>query len=164
MSIGLVEHFRWFLEYDIWATGRTLDSIDSIPEARRSSPQAMRAIQIMAHVQIARHVWHSRITGAAYDMPKDWFPSWKREQIRTESNRLDGAWSGVVASLAPDGGEREVRYSSSEGRRFVSTLHEILTHVFNHSTYHRGQVARMVVEAGGTRADTDAILMTRREL
>lgn len=164
MSIGIAEHFHWFQEYDLWATDRTLVSIDSIPEARRSSPQAVRAIQIMAHVQIARHVWHSRVTGAAYDMPKDWFPSWTTERIRAEAKRLDGAWSGVVASLATDGGEREVRYSSSEGRRFVSTLHEILTHVFNHSTYHRGQVARLVVEAGGTRADTDAILMTRREL
>ncbi len=162
--MSITEHFRWFIAYETWATERTLVSIETIPESSRLLPQAVRSLQIMAHVQLARHVWVSRVTGAGYDMPKDWFPSWAIDQIRVESQRLDGVWSGVVGSLTPDVLAKEIRYSSSEGRRFVSTLHEILTHVLNHSTYHRGQVARLVAEADGTRADTDAILMTRREL
>ena len=42
-----------------------------------------------------------------------------------------------------------------------ATLDDILIHVFNHSTYHRGQVARLVTDAGGQRALTDYIAFFR---
>lgn len=35
-------------------------------------------------------------------------------------------------------------YSNIKGEKFTSTLDDILIHVFNHSTYHRGQVALLV--------------------
>ena len=55
-----------------------------------------------------------------------------------------------------------VRYHSNEGTPWVSTVEEIVTHVLNHSTYHRGQISMLVQAAGGERATTDFIGITRR--
>jgi uncharacterized damage-inducible protein DinB len=48
--------------------------------------------------------------------------------------------------------------------QYASTIHEVLTHVFNHSTYHRGQIARIVHEQGGQRASTDFIAFSRKQV
>ena len=40
----------------------------------------------------------------------------------------------------------------------------MILHVHNHSTYHRGQLARLVAECGGTPAITDLISLTRRRI
>lgn len=155
----LEDYFQKMQAYETWATSLTLDSIETVPDRARGGVQHTRALQVMAHVQIARSVWLARIEGRN-EKPADWFPAWTVAETRTKAAELDRGWQKLLASN-PDF-SRAVRYTSSEGVGYESTLGEVLAHVFNHSTYHRGQVARLVNEAGGKRATTDMIAMTRR--
>jgi uncharacterized damage-inducible protein DinB len=159
-----IERFRGLLEAESEANRRVFESLESVPEGRRGSEQHRRAFACMAHNQLARRVWLMRLTDTAYDPIRDWFPVWPLERIRREAAAADHAWREHLALLDEPGLDRELTYTSSEGMRYSSTVDEILTHVFTHSTYHRGQVARLVTECGGQRASTDYIVLTRRRL
>ncbi|MEA1786600.1 DinB family protein [Arenibacter sp. GZD96] len=40
-----------------------------------------------------------------------------------------------------DNFEQRIDYENLEGRLFTNTLQDMLFHIINHSTYHRGQIA-----------------------
>lgn len=155
-------YFEKLAKYETWATGLALDSIDSVPALGRHSAQYQRALEVMAHIQIARKTWLGRIQNRV-EAVDNWFPEWPTDTTRTAAAALDRAWGDVISALSPQDASRVVRYASTEGVAYESELGDILTHVFNHSTYHRGQVARLVNEAGGKRAATDFIAQTRRK-
>ncbi len=163
MTDHRITHFLGMLGYEAWATGAVIDSLSTVPAEQTAGPAFTRALQIIAHIQIARRVWMARIEGRV-DKPADWFPAWKPTELREVSAELDKSWHEYLLRLSPAELDRDVIYASSEGVRYSSRVDEVLTHVFNHSTYHRGQVARLVTEAGGRRATTDYIAHNRRPL
>lgn len=154
--------FLGMLAYETWASSAVIESLKTVPEDQTAGPAFTRALQVMAHVQIARRVWLGRVAGSPAEMPKDWFPAWKPPQLVESAAQLDTQWHEYLLRLTPAELDREVEYRSSEGVGYISRVQDILTHVFNHSTYHRGQVARLVTQAGGRRAVTDFIARTRR--
>lgn len=162
--MNLIDHFRTLHAYEVWANARALASLETVPGANRGSPAYVRATQLLPHNTLARQVWLWRIQGRAYDNPKDWFPAWSFDDTRARMADVDAQWTAYLGTLTDTELARENHYSSSEGTRYVSTIHEILTHVFNHSTYHRGQIARIVHESGGRRAGTDFIAFSRKQI
>lgn len=159
--MNLLDHFRGMMKAEAEANRRALESLDSVPLDGRDSPSFQRALEVMAHIQLARHVWLERLHNRAIK-PLDWFPPQTVSATRDDSRRLDALWTRYLDSLTDANLADECSYTSSEGVRYTSLVHEILAHVLNHSTYHRGQVARFVTESGGNRAQTDLIAFTRR--
>lgn len=164
MSRSHVDRYRKLLAFEREANRRTMESLASVPSSQREKPQYERAMQLLPHNMIARRVWLHRVKGEAYENPADWFPRWTLERQQEEEGVVHASWLSFLEPLGDEELLREVRYTSSEGQKYASTLDEILTHVFNHSTYHRGQIARLVSECGGRRAVTDFIAITRRSV
>ena len=67
----------------------------------------------------------------------------------------------IVDVLTGDALERGITYKNSAGEQYTSTLEDILTHVFMHGSYHRGQIASLIRAAGDTPSPTDYIFFTR---
>lgn len=160
MTDHRITHAARMLDYETWATEAVVRSLLTVPIEQSASPMFIRALRIMGHIQIARRVWLARIEGRT-DRPEDWFPPWTVDQIREISAEIDGTWRRYARRLTTDELDRTVAYTSSEGALYSSRVEDVLTHVFNHSTYHRGQVARLVTDGGGSRASTDYIVHTR---
>ncbi|MDX2132205.1 MAG: DinB family protein [Planctomycetota bacterium] len=160
--MGLIGHFRRMLAYEAWANELAVASIESVPQANRRGEAWERLVGLLPHVALARQVWMWRIRRTPYQNPLDWFPGLTPQETRARLAEVDASWGAYIAGLREEDLEQECLYTSSEGVTYVSTVGEILTHVLNHSTYHRGQVARLVRECGGQRASTDFILMSRR--
>jgi len=154
-----VSRYVRLLAYETEATRRTLASIEGVTEAGRKHAAFERAIAVLAHVQLARFVWLARLEGRPYEIPKDWFPIWTIEQTRLAAEEQDREWAELLHGLSDHDLGATIGYTSSEGEAKVRVTDDILTHVFNHSTYHRGQVARLVHECGGARAVTDFITL-----
>lgn len=150
------DRYRMLLTYDAEATESALASLNTVPEPHRSSPHFAKALGILGHVQMARHEWLARL-GWGERRPWVMFPDWSAQQVADDARRLDSAWSGALAPLQDHALAREVVYSSLDGRGFISTAEDILVHVFNHATYHRGQVARLVGQLEGQPARTDLL-------
>lgn len=158
----LLDHYQQLLGYETWANERTIASLETIPAENRSGDKYSRACGLIPHNIIARSTWLLRVRGTPHENPKEWFPAWDAARTRAEAAEVDGLWRSFLGGLRESNMGHELRYTASDGTKYVSTIGEVLVHVFNHSTYHRGQAARIVHELGGQRASTDHIAFTRR--
>lgn len=159
-----VERFRRMLAAESWANALSIESLRSVPHAARGGEEYVRAMQLLPHNQLAREVWLARLTSRTFPRPSDWFPAWVLEETAAACARNDAAWGEYLASLADADLAREIDFVSSEGQTFRSRIDDVITHVFQHSAYHRGQLARIVSRCGGQRASTDYIGFTRVRL
>lgn len=156
-----VGHFLHLLEYEAWANERSLLSLRTVPEDAHTRAPYLRAVQLMPHIALARMVWLMRLREMPYESPPDWFPPWELEHTAVTLRSLDGQWRAFLSEQTEAGLDRAVHYTSSEGQHYRSVVADVVTHVFQHGSYHRGQLARLVHESGGQRAATDFIFFTR---
>lgn len=151
----LLAHFQEMLDYDRWANERAIVSIESIPAERRSGPAYDRLTALVPHNLLARRIWRRRLRADPVEPPKSWFPPTSPSDTRALAAEVDREWEGFLAEILRGDAERVIVYRTSDGVERRGRVRRLLTHVFNHATYHRGQVARLVTEHGGTRAETD---------
>jgi uncharacterized damage-inducible protein DinB len=154
-----VARYRKLLAYEQEANERAFASLESVPHGGRGHASFERATRLLPHNQLARSIWLARLEGRPYEVPKDWFPAWSLDQARIAAQEQHREWLEYFEELSDHDLARPVSYVSTEGESFVRLVDDILTHVFNHSTYHRGQLARLVTECGGQRAKTDFIAL-----
>lgn len=153
-----LDHYRELLAYEKWANQRSLDSIETIPVERRSGAAYERLLALIPHNLTARRIIRMRILEQAYENPTTWFPSMSVAEARAMAAEVDAEWDAFLGTLTLADMERSHSYKTSDGTPHTRLIRRTLTHAFNHSTYHRGQIARLVTEHGGQRAATDFML------
>src|SRR5262245_14316237 len=162
-------HHHRMLAYDRWANQRVMDSLLSAREALERGPGGaaaevpalIKAVQIWSHIQWARRLSLSRLGPTHPPELPGMFPSWPLQRAIDESKALDKLWHAYVDSLTAADLDRIQHYTTTEGKPVSNTIGDILAHLVNHSSYHRGQIARLVAECGGKVAATDFILFAR---
>ena len=77
---------------------------------------------------------------------------------------LSFSWRDYLSDDSPDPLDRSASYKNSKGEPWTSSVRDILTHVFMHSAYHRGQIATDMRQAGHVPAYTDFIHGVRQGL
>jgi uncharacterized damage-inducible protein DinB len=161
-----IDHILRLFEYETACTAKVIESLWGAKRAveaggGRALPALQKALSIFAHIQVARRLWLSRVdrTGRVEPPPmtEGFFPVWPLDEAAAEAQRLDELWLEFVRGVDAVGLDRRVAYRTTEGKDAAAGLHDLLTHVVNHSSYHRGQIARFVAECGGDAAVTDYI-------
>ena len=92
-------------------------------------------------------------------MPLDLFPD--LAALRGGWNELETKVRDYVAGLGEQGTSRVIEYKLFSGAAGASPLWQMLQHVVNHASYHRGQVTTMLRQLGREPAGTDLILFYR---
>lgn len=156
-------YFLSLLPAETAANDRALDSLLTVPAWYQTSEAYRRALGLMAHLVLAKRVWLLRLENQPWQVD-DWFAPWSVEDSRAQGRVEDERWRTFLERLGPGDLDRTLGYTASDGVRYESRVLDILTHVFNHSTYHRGQVARIVHQCEGRRAGTDFVALTRRKV
>lgn len=94
-----------------------------------------KAIPVMNHIINAHQVWNSRLLAQ---------PSFGIFEIHAEAVLLeldDDNFRQTKEILTSIDLSRQVNYANSRGQTFSNSVRDVLFHVINHSTYHRGQIA-----------------------
>ncbi len=146
--MDLLEHYRQLVAYDEWANRETIASF------RAALPPA-RALQFMAHIVGAEHVWLARLQQR--ESPLAVWPELTVEGCAVQARSLAQEWRTYLADGNAAALERSIAYKNSKGESWTSKVRDILTHVFMHSAYHRGQIAVDMRQAGHVPAYTDFI-------
>jgi uncharacterized damage-inducible protein DinB len=82
-----------------------------------------------------------------------------------EMSDLNGQNDSITADIIKGGSlDTLVEYTNTKGEKFANTRQDILLHVVNHSTYHRGQIASALKHAGIDPPTTDYIFYKRSRL
>ena len=141
------EDLRTLLDFHYWARDRMLDALEPLTREQftRDLGNSFRSIRdTAAHIYAADWIWHARWIGTSPTalVSAELFPD-----VAT----LRGAWSELetkVRSLVDDFGEpgvnRVFEYRLLSGAPGASPFWQMLQHVVNHASYHRGQVTTML--------------------
>ena len=156
----VVRYRRWF-DYEMDAHAKVLASFDAVPEALRATPQYHKAIDLFAHMMLARRLWLYRF-GILTAGPANFFPqNVALDAVKAMAAETHAAWSAYFERLDETELTRVFEYRALDGPRFRSRIEDILTQLFGHSWYHRGQIAMLLREAGAEPATTDFVYWSR---
>ena len=147
-------HFIHLFKYNDWATGQSADSIIKMRTKNE------KAGEIISHLISAQEVWLNRVLKR--NIITDPWKKWSEEEWAHKSITLTSEWINLLEGLNENDFEKRIEYKNTNGESFSNSIKDILTHVINHSTYHRAQIATLVRLAGDEPAKTDFILYQRQ--
>jgi len=151
---------RTLYAYNEWANRRVVDACRALDPAAfsRASGGSFDSIKdTLAHIAWAEWLWlerwqHRSPKKASLPDATD-FASIARVMEETARGQ-----QSFVAKLADDALPERIPYVNIKGERWEYTLAQMLHHVVNHSTYHRGQIVTLLRQAGAKGISTDYLL------
>ncbi|MBK8956661.1 MAG: hypothetical protein IPM34_14060 [Saprospiraceae bacterium] len=115
------------------------------------------AYKMFTHIIMTQHVWQHRILKLPFD-----HPFWVILPLDDLSKLIVKNKTELETILKDMELEQIINYTAiSSPDPFQSKLLDILTHVSHHSSYHRGQIAKSIRDAGLEPPRTDLILWRR---
>ncbi len=158
--LSFAERFNAWYAYERDCNAKALEMLRSVPAGARSSPQFARAVGKLAHLVAARHMWLYRL-GVCTDRPDSWFPPTTLDELPGAISDIEERWTAYLSRLTDTDIGSDFTCTGSDGRRYRWRLLDLLTQVFGHAWYHRGQIAMLVKDLGGSAVDTDYIFWDR---
>jgi uncharacterized damage-inducible protein DinB len=154
------------LDYHYWARDRLLDAVAPLtPEQfTRDLGSSFKSVRdTLAHLYSAEWAWHSRWQGVSPTamLPMEQFPD--LENIRRQWRENETKVRAFVESLGEGGITRVFEYKTLNGQAGASPFWQMLQHVVNHGSYHRGQVTTMLRQLGASPAKSMDMIAYYRE-
>ncbi len=148
--------FRSLFRYTRWANSRVLTAMQAVDAA----PD--RAVELFSHLLRAQDLWFGRVEGTDHAN----VALWVDEALAACAERAEASarrWRTVLDERAAHDLDRPIAYTNSKGTSFETPLRDLLSHVVNHGTHHRAQIALVLREADIVPPPTDYIFFVREE-
>jgi uncharacterized damage-inducible protein DinB len=154
-------YFIQLADYNCWANNIVCNWLSQISDAQWQQPVVSSFGSIQAtvlHVICAEHIWVGRMAQSAN---LDWLPaSYKgsREQHielwKNTAQRLKDFVTGIDENRL----QLNFTFKRVSGEENTMPYYQTLAHVFNHSSYHRGQLVTMLRQVGFTGVQSTDLL------
>jgi uncharacterized damage-inducible protein DinB len=159
-----LEDFRTLYDYNSWANRRTLEACAPLSDEqfKRDLHSSFRSVRdTLVHILLVEWLWRERWLGRSPDEypPATDFPT--LEAVRTRWDEVESNLLGYVAALKPEDLDRVIEHRTTAGVRQAAPLSQMLQHLVNHGSYHRGQVATMLRQLDAKPISTDLIFFYR---
>ncbi len=148
------DHLRRLFAYTAWADALLFDALAHVFEP----PE--QCLVFARHITATQEEWLARVS-PAQPHPDSVWPAWSLREVRDRSDRVHAAWGAFLASEDAADLTRSCAYNDLKGNPYETALGDIVTHVVNHSTHHRGQIATHLRGAGYEVPWTDFIVFVR---
>ena len=152
--------------YNIWATGLLLDAINSLPEEKQKQEVQSSFTSLyhtVLHMWNAESIWWQRMKlQERFYIPAEEFKGNMRE-LSLHLLEQGKQWKEWIAAASEPMLQHEFKYHNSKRESFKQPIYQMLLHVFNHGTYHRGQLVNILRQLGIEKIPrTDFIDWSRR--
>lgn len=148
--------FLSLFQYTRWANDRILETMRGADEV------PARTIELFGHLLRAQDIWYGRVQ----DTHHATLSLWAEEDLSAcaeRSVKSDRRWQDLLGDTTTADLDRPVSYTNSKGTPFETPLRDILSHVINHSTHHRAQIALLLRDADIAPPATDYIYFVREQ-
>lgn len=116
-----------------------------------------KSVELFSHLLNAHQIWNNRI-----EPKQTTFGVWELQAVEDFENIDKANYDQTLQILDTFDLNENINYSNSKGQAFNGNIRDILFHVINHSTYHRGQIATEFRQHGIEPLATDYILFKRK--
>lgn len=161
-----MDEIRRLFEYNRWANQRLLDAVEDLTRdelGRELTSSFPSVASTLTHMLGAEWVWLERWRGSS---PRSFPDAAGLDSVQAVRARWDALWAEQKAfldGLADGDPQRIVSYSSLSGAPDARALGDLMKHVVNHATYHRGQLVTMLRQLGKVPPSTDYVRYLREE-
>lgn len=160
-------HFAMMAEYNAWANARLYEMARRLPDDqyRKDVGAFFRSLHgTLNHILTADLIWMRRLTGTGVHPDKlnaivfDDLPTLSAARVREDQRIIE-----FVADLSDSRLEEALEYRTLNGTPAKQPRREILAHLFNHQTHHRGQAHAVLTLLGIAEPDPLDLLIMQRE-
>lgn len=162
----LKEILHQYAAYNIWANQRIADLIVAQPSQVVQQvvvSSFASVVETFYHLWYAESIWWQRIKLAENVQP----PQADRAKVTELVEGLlkqSKLWEEWVQKSTEAAFLHEFVYRNSKKEQFKQPVYQVLMHLFNHQTYHRGQIITLLRQLGVDKLPlTDFIEFTRRK-
>ena len=142
---------RTLLGYHYWARDRVLAAIRplSAEQYARDLGSSFPSLRdTLVHLYSSEWIWHQRWQGNSPTarIASSEFPD--VPGLEAAWTVIEGQIRGLIAGLGDHGLQRAIDYTLLSGQPGRSTFGQMLQHLVNHGSYHRGQITTMLRQVG----------------
>ena len=161
-----LETLREMFEYNYWARDAQLAACEKLTPEQFLRPMGNSFSSVrdtLAHLLAVEWIWCARWRGgsptkadaAAYAADK--FPT--LESVRQKWCDVELEVRDFLAHVSEFDLERSITYTNLAGKQFTYSLSQMLWHLVNHQTYHRGQITTLLRQLGAAAPQIDYLHM-----
>ncbi len=145
-------YFNKIWQYNGWANHRCLQKISSqLPEYQELNIK-------FSHIISAEEIWYNRIEPLPYQ-PLPLFAGQPWERLSNRMEQSQHRWLELINATVE--WSKVIHYENTSGTPYQTRLEDIVIHVVNHGTYHRGQIALLLRQQDQDPLATDYIVFNR---
>lgn len=154
-------YFQELFDYNDWANDRAFDVVAAVApdQLKRELGNSFGSVHdTLAHITGAEWIWLERWLGrspAKLPCGSDFVGL---NSILVKLGKVRSERRNWLGSVSVEALKENVSYCNLRGQTCTYPLWQQLTHVVNHSTYHRGQVITLLRQLGAAVASTDFLL------
>jgi len=150
-TTAMKDLLKQYAAFNIWANQKLTELILTLPEEmqKRELPSSFPSLQkTILHMWDAESIWwqrmklHERII-----RPSENFNGSTRDMVNGLLNQ-NKQWEDWVNNATELSITHVFQYQTFDREQFKQPIYQMLMHVFNHGTYHRGQLVNMLRQLG----------------
>ena len=158
-------YLKTLTRYKAWANGRLYQALSELPEEEMIARRQIvfgSILRTLNHVYAMDLVWQAHLEGKPHTFttrnPENCpaFP-----ELRDVQKRIDDWYIRYADDLQPEAGDVTVDFTFIGGGSGSMSRCDILLHVVNHTTYHRGHIADMIYQIPAKPPTTDLPVFLR---
>lgn len=140
--MSLQELQEW-VNYHQWRVHKVCDNLKEVDTLRFLQPvkgSFSTLSHLTGHIVSAESIWLARMNNEPEKFPR--YEYFENTQVASDTwKRVTQNFLDRVGNLTEHELSGSFSYSNSSGKVFQNTYQQALMHIFDHSTYHIGQIA-----------------------
>lgn len=144
--MNIKDYINQVYDYNYWASKRYFAVAEGLTEEQLHKMQGHSwgdVHAVLVHMLSSEWVWLQRWHGISPKghLNKDDFPT--LTALKERWDKVEAEMRGFIETQTEESLQTSITYSNFSGETFHVPLWQMLTHVANHETHHRGELAAM---------------------
>jgi uncharacterized damage-inducible protein DinB len=145
------ELLKQYATYNIWASQKLSDIVLRLPEEKQQEEIASSFSSLhktIFHMWDAESIWWQRMRLQEKIIVPSITYNVAMKEVVAGLGSQSKQWEEWIANASDLAIEHVFQYKRLDGTQYKQPIWQMLLHVFNHATYHRGQVVNMLRQLG----------------